>query len=196
MELPCQPGCLIFAQRGKGRQSTPTPFIISFIDFLFFFCLGGQRGLLRLYGTTLCSESIFVAFQNKLGAIWHRQPLHQDGKCSKTHLEKKKKVTKKRNNSPKMIYDSAQELHVMIRLVKVSSKADARRRWRPIAPHSAFQPDGHFKSYDSIPLLSLNARNLLSRPKHAAVDVCGPSVTAQCCRAIQREASPGGHINN
>lgn len=70
--------------------------VLLILWFLFFW-RGGGRGLLRTYTTTLCSESIFVAFQNKLGAAWHRQPLHllfwQDGKGSKTHLQKKKQLS-------------------------------------------------------------------------------------------------------
>lgn len=42
------------AQRGKERQSTPTQFIISFIDFFFFLL-----GMARMSATTLYSESIF-----------------------------------------------------------------------------------------------------------------------------------------
>lgn len=53
------PGCLTRAQRGKERQSTPTQFIISFIDFLFF-------GL----GEDVCNYIVpriyFFRFQNKL----------------------------------------------------------------------------------------------------------------------------------
>lgn len=41
------------AQRGKERQSTPTQFIISFIDFFFLL------GMARMSATTLYSESIF-----------------------------------------------------------------------------------------------------------------------------------------
>lgn len=51
--LLCQPACLTRALRGKERQSTPTQFIISFIDFLFFL------GWVRMSATTLYSESIF-----------------------------------------------------------------------------------------------------------------------------------------
>lgn len=55
-----------FLQRGKRRQSTPTPFIISFIDFLLF-CVGGGGccGRTQLH----CARNqFFVVFQNKLGA--------------------------------------------------------------------------------------------------------------------------------
>lgn len=58
------PGCLTRAQKGKERQSTPTQFLISFIDF--FFCLlkwGWGGGCLQLY----CTQNLFFSvFQNNL----------------------------------------------------------------------------------------------------------------------------------
>ncbi len=52
-------GCFTRAQKGEERQSTPTQFIISFIDFLFF-------GL----GEDVCNYIVrriyFFRFQNKL----------------------------------------------------------------------------------------------------------------------------------
>lgn len=47
------PGCLTHAQKGKERQSLPTQFIISFIDFLLFWDEPGMPA------TILHPESIF-----------------------------------------------------------------------------------------------------------------------------------------
>lgn len=64
--LLCQTGCLTHAQRGKERQSTPTQFIISFIDFLVF-------GL----GVDVCNYIVlqinFSSFQSKL-CVASRRP--------------------------------------------------------------------------------------------------------------------------
>lgn len=63
-----QPGCLVFMRR--GRQSTPTPFIISFIDFLFFVWGEGGGGT-DVWNYTVLRINFFVTFQTKLCVAQH-----------------------------------------------------------------------------------------------------------------------------
>lgn len=61
------PGCLIFTWRGKGRQSTPPPFIISFIDFLFFvWGEGGKGGGHRCLQLHCAQNQIFCHLPNQV----------------------------------------------------------------------------------------------------------------------------------
>lgn len=58
--VAAMPGCLTHAQKGKERQSPPTQFIISFIDFPSF---GGGVGM---SGNFIVPRICFLRFQNKL----------------------------------------------------------------------------------------------------------------------------------